>query len=49
MLTSLEFVASDKATHKIDIRSMRNGLTFPKDTFTYPEKEYPADEVIDMR
>ena len=48
-LTSLEFVASDKATHKIDIRSMRNGLTFPKDTFTYPEKEYPADEVIDMR
>jgi hypothetical protein len=28
---------------------MRNGLTFPKQTFTYSEKAFPADEVIDMR
>lgn len=49
MLTSLEFIASDEATYKIEVRSMRNGLTFPKDTFTYPEKEFPADEIIDMR
>lgn len=49
MLTALEFIASDEATYRIEVRSMRNGLTFPKCTFTYPEKEYPADEVIDMR
>jgi hypothetical protein len=48
-LTAIEFIASDQACYKIEVRSMRNGLTFPKDTFTYPEKEYPADEVIDMR
>lgn len=48
-LSSLEIVAPDGHLFKIEIRSMRNGLTFPKGTFTYQEKEYPADEVIDMR
>ena len=48
-LAALEIVAPDGITYTIEVRSMRNGLTFPKDTFTYPEKEYTADEVIDMR
>jgi hypothetical protein len=48
-LAALEFSSSSDFSYKIEIRSMRNGLTFPKDTFAYPEKEYPADEVIDMR
>ena len=39
----------DDREYKIDVRSMRSGLTFPKNTFTYPEKTLPADEVIDMR
>ena len=39
----------DDREYKIDVRSMRCGLTFPKNTFTYPEKTLPADEVIDMR
>lgn len=34
---------------KIEVRSMRNGLTFTKGTFTYQAEKYPADEVIDMR
>ena len=48
-LAALEFTTSGGHSYKIDVRSMRNGLTFPKDTFTYPEKELPADEVIDLR
>lgn len=48
-LSLLELVAPDDRAYKIEVRSMRNGLTFPKDTFTYSEKDYPADEVIDMR
>ena len=48
-LTLLELIASDGHPYKIEVRSMRNGLTFPKDTFTYPAKDYPADEVIDLR
>ena len=39
----------DDREYKIDVRSMRSGLTFPKNTFTYSEKSFPADEVIDMR
>lgn len=39
----------DDREYKIDVRSMRSGLTFPKNTFTYQEKTLPADEVIDMR
>jgi hypothetical protein len=48
-LSLLEFIAPDGHPYKIEVRSMRNGLTFPKDTFIYPAKEYPADEVIDLR
>ncbi len=48
-LSALEFMAPDGQLYKIEIRSMRNGLTFPKDTFTYRSEAYPADEVIDMR
>ena len=48
-LSLIEPVTSDNRTYKIEIRSMRNGLTFPKNTFTYESKEYPADEVIDLR
>ena len=48
-ISLIEPVMLDDRTYKIEIRSMRNGLTFPKDTFTYQSKEYPADEVIDLR
>lgn len=48
-LAQLELIAPDGQLYKIDIRSMRNALTFPRETFTYPAKDYPADEVIDMR
>lgn len=48
-LSVLKFIIANGSTYEIEVRSFRNGLTFPKDTFTYPEKEYPADEVIDMR
>lgn len=48
-LAALELEATNGYIYEIEIRSMRNGLTFPKETFTYSKKEYPADEVIDMR
>lgn len=48
-LAALELITSVGYPHTIEVRSMRNGLTFSKDFFTYPEKEFPADEVIDMR
>lgn len=48
-LTLLELIASDDQAYKIEIRSMRNALTFPKETFTYSSKDFPADEVVDMR
>ena len=48
-LAQLEFITQDGQLYKIEIRSMRSGLTFPKDTFTYQSNEYPADEVVDLR
>lgn len=48
-LAQLEIIASNGHPYKIEVRSMRNGLTFPKETFTYPAKDYPTDEVIDLR
>lgn len=48
-LAAISIIASDGRTFKIEVRSMRNGLTFPKGSFTYPEGKYPADEIIDMR
>lgn len=48
-LAAIEFIPTNGTTYKIDVRSMQTGLTFPKGTFTYPEKTYPADEVIDLR
>ena len=48
-LAELEFIAQDGQPYKIEVRSMRNGLTFPKDTFTYQPNDYPADEVVDLR
>lgn len=48
-LALLELEVSDGQFYKIDIRSMRNGLTFAKETFTYSAKDFPADEIIDMR
>lgn len=49
MLSLLEIIAPDGHPYKIEIRSMRNGLTFPKSTFTYQPESYSADEVIDLR
>lgn len=46
---ALELIFPDERVYKIEVRSMRNGLTFPQRTFTYQEKDFPADEVIDMR
>lgn len=48
-LAALHLVFPDDRVYRIEIRSMRNGLTFPKNTFVYSEKDFPADEVIDMR
>ena len=48
-LAAMTLIFPDEREIKIGVRSMRNGLTFPKDTFTYSAKAYPADEVIDMR
>ena len=48
-LAAMHLISNDNKVYKIDIRSMRSGLTFSKETFTYSEKEYPVDEVIDMR
>ena len=39
----------DDREYKIDVRSMRSGLTFPKNTFIYQPENHPVDEVIDMR
>lgn len=48
-LSAIEFAASDDTMYKIEVRSMRNGLTFPKDTFIFPTDIYQVDETIDMR
>lgn len=48
-LAALHLVFPDDRIYRIEIRSMRSGLTFPKNTFVYSEKDFPADEVIDMR
>ena len=48
-LAALIISTANENTIKIEVRSMRNGLTFPKSTFTYQAEKYPADEVIDMR
>ena len=48
-IEALTLIFPDEHEYKIEVRNMRNGLTFPKQTFTYSEKAYPADEVIDMR
>lgn len=39
----------DDREYRIEVRTMRSGLTFPKQIFTYSEKTFPTDEVIDMR
>ena len=46
---ALTLTFPDERKYKIEVRSLRNGLTFPQHTFTYQPKDYPADEVIDMR
>jgi hypothetical protein len=48
-IAALTLIFPDEREYKIEVRSMRSGLTFPKHTFTYSEKTHPADEVIDMR
>ena len=48
-IDSMQLIFPDERIYKVDVRSMRSGLTFPKQTFTYSEQAYPADEVIDMR
>ena len=48
-LSAMHLIFPDHRIYKVDVRSMRSGLTFPKQTFTYSEQAYPADEVIDMR
>ena len=49
LLAAIEFASSGDIDFRIEIRSMRNGLTFAKDTFTFPAGSYKVDEVIDMR
>lgn len=39
----------DERKYKIEVRSLRNGLTFAQHTFSYNPKDYPAAEIIDMR
>lgn len=46
---ALDLVLPDGMVYEVEVRSMRSGLTFPKNTFTYQADTYPADEVIDMR
>lgn len=48
-IAALRLIFPDERVYKIEVRSMRNGLTFPKQTFTYSATAFPADEVIDMR
>lgn len=48
-IAALTLVFADDRECKIEVRAMRGGLTFPKQTFTYSAKAFPADEVIDMR
>lgn len=48
-IAALRLIFPDERVYKVEVRSMRNGLTFPKNTFTYSATLYPADEVIDMR
>ena len=48
-IDSMQLIFPDERIYKVDVRSMRSGLTFPKQTFTYSEQTFPADEVIDMR
>ena len=47
--TALTLHFPDERVYQITVRSFRNGLTFPKDKFTYSSKAYPTDEIIDMR
>ena len=48
-IAALRLIFPDERVYKIEVRSMRSGLTFPKQTFTYSATTFPADEVIDMR
>lgn len=48
-LAAIRLFLPNSSSYKIDIRSIRSGLTFPKQTFTYDSKAHPADEVIDLR
>ena len=48
-IAALRLIFPDEREYKVEVRSMRNGLTFPKNSFTYSASAYPADEVIDMR
>ena len=48
-IAALRLIFPDEREYKVEVRSMRNGLTFPKNSFTYSASVYPADEVIDMR
>lgn len=48
-LAAIEFASSSDLDFKIEVRSMRNGLTFPKGTFTFQAEGHQVDEIIDMR
>lgn len=48
-LAALQLIFPDNRIYKIEVRSIRSGLTFTNSTFTYSEKEHPANEIIDMR
>ena len=48
-LAALEIITTDGIPYEIEVRSMRNGLTFPKGTFIFPSDNYKVDETIDMR
>ena len=48
-LAALEIITTDGIPYEIEVRSMSNGLTFPKGTFIFPSDNYKVDETIDMR
>lgn len=48
-LSAIEFASSSDLDFRIEVRSMRSGLTFPKGTFTFQAESHQVDEIIDMR
>ena len=48
-LAAMHLLLPNNSICKVEVRSIRSGLTFPKQTFTYDSKAHPAEEIIDLR